>query len=463
MPAAATATTGKACAQRRPSLRWRAALCESHHVVDVCEDVPVLPKTLAEPGGYIIQSTWDVANSVRNELLDQGLDADVRPVPELMPLIRRHGVRPLELLLALGKTTSALPGLGTAGAAGVAGLTALRTASRWAIMRYLWAFSEYRPDLRLSALTDQVRFHQRTILSEHFGIALAADVVEQLVLDQPASVVDADAVSYDPVLGKAMQGLGAHKPDYFWYCHENERLSEVVVVEAKGTSSGSVRTTIRQLARGVEQVLVPTQIPGVPMRRIVVGARFRGSKICAYAVEVGDPDVSTRQQAVAVIRNREDLQSARTRQEASEDLTAYFVTVDPTQAAEEVLMEDLARLHTFAGLSATSDTFRSTPELIRGRVRQLEPVYAENTTFRCESTRIALDGQTLHVRTGVAEELLMPPEDLPGRNFARRREYYRQGRNGNGYRLVSGAAEARGQGLQVLTSPDGCLLSVSLE
>lgn len=423
----------------------------------------MLPKTLAEPGGYVIQSTWDLANSVRKELLDQGLDADVRPVPELMPLVSRRNVRPLELLLALGKTTSALPGLGTSGAAGVAGLTALRTASRWAIMRYLWAFSEHRPDLRLSALTDQVRFHQRTLLSEHFGIALAADVVEQLILDQPASVVDADAVSYDPVLGKEMQGLGSHKPDYFWYCHEDDRLSRVVVVEAKGTSSASLRTTIRQLARGVEQVLVPTQIPGIPMRRIVVGARFRGSKICAFAVEVGDPDVSTRQEAVAVIRRREDPQSARTPQHASEDLTAYFMRVDPAEAAREVLIEDQARLYTFVGQPVTKDTLRAAPQLVRGRLRSLEPVYAENTIFRCESTRIALDGQTLCVRTGVAEELLAPSEDLPDRNFARRREDHRQGRNGNGYRLVPGDAGASGQGLQVLTSPDGCMLSVSLE
>src|SRR5262249_41600986 len=129
----------------------------------------VLPIMLAERGRYAIQSTPDLAAAVGKELFDRtGIDADIRPIPELLSLSMRAKVRPLELLPARGRTTSALPGLGAAGAAGMAGLTALRTASRWAIIRYLWAFSDLRPDLRLSALTDQVRFHQRTVLSEHF-------------------------------------------------------------------------------------------------------------------------------------------------------------------------------------------------------------------------------------------------------------------------------------------------------
>ncbi|GAA3780241.1 hypothetical protein GCM10022225_80630 [Plantactinospora mayteni] len=423
----------------------------------------MLPETLAEPGAYEILSTWDLVDSVRKELSNSSLRAevDVRPVPELMSLTLRKDVRPLEILLALGKTTSALPGLGTAGAAGMAGLTALRTASRWAITRYLWAFSDHRPDLCLSALTDQVRFHQRTILSEQFGIAIATDVVEQLILDKPASVVDADAVSYDPVLGISMSGLRSHKPDYFWYCHEDNRLSQVVVVEAKGTTSGP-RKTIGQLARGVEQVLVPSQIPGVPMRRIVVGAGFKGRRICAYAVEVGAPTVSTQQDVVAVIRERESSVSARRHRQFDEDDAAYSAAVDAGDAAREALIEDQVRLHNFAGQPVTRHTLRADSQSVRARTRSLEPVYAQGATFRCESTRIALGQQTLRLRTGVADELLVSPEKFPERDLTARREYYRRGRNGHGYRLVP-AQTADGRELMVLTSPDGCMLSASVE
>jgi hypothetical protein len=45
-------------------------------------------------------------------------------------------------------------------------------------------------------LTDEARFHQRTLLSESFGIALAADLIERHVLPGATRVVGAGAVSY---------------------------------------------------------------------------------------------------------------------------------------------------------------------------------------------------------------------------------------------------------------------------
>jgi hypothetical protein len=417
--------------------------------------------SLALPGCYDIESSWDLVNRVRKDLDEDGLDADVRPVPEIENLHQRQQVRPLDLLLALGKTTSALPGLAADGAAGMAGLTALTTASQWAILRYVWAFADHRPDLRLSELTDQVRSHQRTILSEHFGIAVAADVVEQLILRQPASVVDADAVMYDPALGIAMSELRSHKPDYFWYCHDGDRLSQVIVVEAKGTTSG-YRRTIRQLARGVEQVLVPSALPDVPMRRIVVGAGFRGPRLRAYAVEVRDPDVSTRQEAVAVIRRREDPTFARSRRSAEEGLESFYVRESPVAVAQEVLVEDQVRLHAFVGQSVTRDTVRTAPESTRAIFGSLEPVYADHTTFRCQSIRVPVGQRTLHVRTGVAEELLISPEEASQGNLASRRDIYQRNRSRNAYRIFSADA-ADGRPLPALVSSDGCMLSIVLE
>ncbi|WP_426503090.1 hypothetical protein ACPPVO_36460 [Dactylosporangium sp. McL0621] len=421
----------------------------------------MLPKTLAEPGRYRIESTWPLADEVRKRLLhDGGPSVEVRPVAELLGVYHRQPVRPQDLLLSLGKTTSALPGLGNAGAAGLAGLTALRTASRWAIVRYLWAFSDQRPELCLSALTDQVRQHQRSLLSEHFGIALATDVVEQSILRRPASVVDADAVSYDRFLARAMRDLQAHKPDYFWYRHEHGQLSEVMVVEAKGTSSGRSHA-IKQLARGVAQVLVPTNIAGVSMRRIVVGARFIGGKIHAHAIEVGESDADARREAVDVIRRQERQPVPAAYRQENEDLLTFVAPVDSAVAAAELDIEDQARLYAFAGRPAVRDMLRTSPQLIQGQVDDLELVYADDTTFRCESTRIAFGGQTVHVRTGVAEELLVPPASAPAQGFVRRRASYQERRGASGNRLVQG--EASGRPVQVLTSLDGCMLSVEVE
>jgi hypothetical protein len=426
-----------------------------------------LPAALAIPGRYAVESTWVLAEAVRRALKERtGIDADVRPVPELVETNMRSGVTPLGLLLGLGKTTSALPGLQAAGAGGLPGLSALRTASRWAIIRYLWAFSDDRPALRLSELTDQVRYHQRTLLSEHFGIAVATDLVEQLILDRPAQVVDADAVTYDSVLRSAMAGLGAHKPDYFWYCQDGTRLSDVIVVEVKGTSSGR-RASLVQLARGVEQVLVPSLVPGTTMRRIVIGAGLSGGRVTAFAVEVGEPDISTRQHAFVELRIREGDELAPTERHAQQDggdrLDYFDDEVDDVQAARDVLYLDQARLHTFTGLAVTAEVVRENPQSIRNMISSLESVQAGETVFRCENTRIALGTQYLSVRTGVVEEFLISTEQYESAQRLERRARYQARHEGNRYTLMTGRSTTSGRELPMITSPDGCMLSVSIE
>jgi hypothetical protein len=89
-------------------------------------------------------------------------------------------------------------------------------------------------------------------------------------------------------------------------CHRLTRGfgSEVVVVEVKGTTSGRTRC-VKQMARGVEQVLVPARIRGVKMRRIVIGTELRGRKLRAYAVEVAEPEEVERLRAYRVVRARD--------------------------------------------------------------------------------------------------------------------------------------------------------------
>ncbi|MFC4018920.1 hypothetical protein ACFOW4_13340 [Micromonospora sp. GCM10011542] len=369
----------------------------------------------------------------------------------------------MELLLGLGKTTSALPGLHLAGAAGLPGLTALRTASRWAIIRYLWAFAEARPDLRLSALTNQVRSHQRSLFSEQFGIAVATDLVEQLILTEPARVVDADAVSYDAVLGPAMGGLGSHKPDYFWYNMRGRNLTDVVVLEAKGNSSGR-RMTILQLARGVQQVLVPKPVPGASMRRIVIGACLAGRRIKGFALEVDEPDNETRGNIAAALAMEEAGVRPRYNDREgsgwiSED--ALTTQVNRDEVVREVQDLDRARLFAFAGLPPAP----AGPllEADREAVDAMDVVDVDDSSFRCETSLINIGGRYLSVRTGVAENFLSVPGDTVA-DFEQRRSSFIQGRPGrNSYAFRAGRSRSRPQEeLNLVTSADGCMLSLSV-
>ncbi|MEU7843365.1 hypothetical protein AB0B39_20695 [Micromonospora sp. NPDC049114] len=414
---------------------------------------------LTNPGDYAVKSDKKLATAVRRALYQKtGLDVDVRPVPELAGMHVRSNVRPFDLLFGLGRTTSALPGLHSPGAAGLPGLAALRTASRWAIIRYLWAFHEYRPQIYLSELTEQVRFHQRTLLSEHFGIAVATDLVEQFILRRPAKVVDADAVTFDPVLAEAMRNLKAHKPDYFWYDTHAGRVSDVVVVEVKGNSS-SRQTTVRQLARGVQQVLVPVNVPGATMRRIVIGACLRGDALEAFAVEVPDPDTRTRRVALESLAEDEG-SSPETL--ADIDEADDYLNTEVSQERLTVEVEDLdqARLLAFAGIPSTLAGIRVNPGEIMEAVSQLEVIDTARGAFRCETTRIPVGPRSLNLRTGVAEEFL----DLLNRQATSpRRERYRAQYETGIYTRVPGSPRGRSdEPLTVVTSADGCMLSVSL-
>jgi len=416
----------------------------------------MLPSALFEPGRYAVESNDVLADKVQAALKKE-VDADVRPVCELSGLQTRDGVPPLGLLLGLGRLTSALPGLHRIGAGGLPGLSALRTASRWAVIRYLWAFADHRPDLRLSDLTEEVRFHQRTLLSESFGIALAADLIERYILSGPTQVVDADAVHYDPVLAIDMAALASHKPDYFWYRETGDRLSEVVVVEVKGTTSGR-RRCIEQMARGVEQVLVPARIRGVKMRRIVIGTELRNRKLMACAVEVAEPEETTRRHAYEVVRSRE---SRRPIEEPDQQAVRFAAEADEQDAAAQASYLDQVRLHAFAGIPVTDESLRGGGELLREVLAGREVVEADGISFRCETTRMAAGDRLLAIRTGVAEEFLSSADAYRSEGSADRRGAYRQRRSNRGPTLVRGWI-GRGRNGPVLDDRSGWLHALRL-
>jgi hypothetical protein len=416
------------------------------------------PTGLFDSGRYALESSVTLAHEVQ-AALGGDVKAVVRPVPELRGLATRDGVLPLDLLLGLGRLTSALPGLHRIGAAGLPGLTALQTASRWAVIRYLWAFSGYRPDLRLSDLTDEVRSHQRTLLSESFGIALAADLVEWCVMPGPSRVVDADAVGYDPVLRVDMAALPSHKPDYFWYREEGGRLSEVLVVEVKGTTSGRARC-LKQMARGVEQVLVPARIRGVKMRRIVIGTELRGGLLRAYAVEVAEPEELDRLQAYQAFTTRK---ARRSVEQPDLQMQRFAADVEEEDADADSFYLDQVRLHAYAGIPVPGDSVWQASDLTGRLLAQRETVEADGVRFHCETTRLVAGDRLLTIRTGVADEFLSTSEAYRADESADRRAAYRQRRSGRGQALVQGRAVEAESSLAVVTAADGCMLSVSLD
>jgi hypothetical protein len=122
--------------------------------------------------------------------------------------------------------------------------------SIWAYIRYIWAFDLPDPalpvtPLRLSEAAQRIDFHQKAVLSDQIGIAMAASLLET-ELNAPLSS-DVSVAMNDPAW--PIDTLNRSSPDYLFF---NMDQTNLYVVECKGTQS-SRSAALEQLRRGCEQ------------------------------------------------------------------------------------------------------------------------------------------------------------------------------------------------------------------
>jgi hypothetical protein len=228
-----------------------------------------------------VESSRDLADRVgwRTSL-------SLSPVAELRPVTSAESPRgfelePIELLLALGKAT-AVP---------TVALASLRIGSLWAVLRYLWAYEAAAAGgpLTLSAATEQVVRHQRTVMSEQFGVAVAAWLYETQIAGGMAEIIDAEWAAGNPFWRQLLAPLPTRLgrwPDYLMYPRATG--SPLAVIECKGNSGIHGRGDVEaQLAQGVEQASHPACQGFNPRRVAFCCVTPRGRRrLQAYAVEV---------------------------------------------------------------------------------------------------------------------------------------------------------------------------------
>jgi hypothetical protein len=120
--------------------------------------------------------------------------------------------------------------------------------------------------------------HQKTLLSDEFGVGFAALLMEQLF--RASHVVDMEFALADPVQYFGVQGdQSKRRPDYLMWAPGGT----VYVVECKGcqTSRASV---LNQLRRGMEQVRTIT-IPGSVVPQLVVGTYMAKRQTTVFVVD----------------------------------------------------------------------------------------------------------------------------------------------------------------------------------
>jgi hypothetical protein len=171
-----------------------------------------------------------------------------RPIPDFKPSSLlpafdglNWSIRPADLLHKLGRMTTPR-NLGNMS----------RLSASWATRRYFWAIAEelsWNNFFRLSNDAIGLDFHQKTLLSDEFGVAMAGLFMEQR-LGAPSSL-DISLALRDEQLKNEIQQTGDTQPDYLMWSQQPN--PPYFVIECKGTQSGR-NQSLNQLRRGLEQL-----------------------------------------------------------------------------------------------------------------------------------------------------------------------------------------------------------------
>ena len=200
--------------------------------------------------------------------------------PVIVPALQNIGsfpIRAIDLLRKIGElTTPTWVNMATLSAS-------------WATRRYFWAIDDSQTagrSFRLSPDVTDLDFHQKTLLSDEFGIGMAGVVIEQLF--DAGSSVDVSAALKDANLYQDVRQNGTAQPDYLMW--NPAPLMPYYVVECKGCQT-SLAATTNQIRRGLEQV--PSLVFGAGDRRVntlVVATLMRKSGTTTYVIDPPNDD-----------------------------------------------------------------------------------------------------------------------------------------------------------------------------
>jgi hypothetical protein len=160
-----------------------------------------------------------------------------------VPIVEAQGIwqiRAIDLLHKIGYLTTP------------SWINMAQLSASWATRRYFWAIADGiggNQNFRLSADARLIDFHQKTLLSDEFGIGMAGLILERFFA--APSFADVSLALNDPAVYQDVEQIGEAEPDYLMWGEDPG--SPYYVVECKGCQTNS-STSMDQLRRGLEQV-----------------------------------------------------------------------------------------------------------------------------------------------------------------------------------------------------------------
>ena len=276
-----------------------------------------------------------------------------------------------------------------------------RLSASWATRRYFWAIGEpvgQQPNLRLSDDARRMDFHQKTLLSDEFGVGMAGLLMENFF--GAGSFVDISIALNDPAAYQGIEHEGDAQPDYLMWGDEAD--SPYYVVECKGTQS-SQSESHNQLRRGLEQV--PSVVLGAGPRQVVT-------------VVVATCLLSNSTEVLVLDPPPDKTDDDRPGEEASERVSERtgkrsWRISNPDVFHERTVVAEESNLLKWAGQYQTATIRdrrleRAQPELIEMPNAPLETKRTNVGIFRGIEQPLfpALGSRDLRIFTGVEEDLL---------------------------------------------------------
>lgn len=190
-----------------------------------------------------------------------------------LPLLgsQNRDVRPIDLLRKIGEVTTPR------------WVNLARLSASWATRRYFWCIHDHVTPTRamhfkLSTDARRMERHQKTLLSDEFGVGFAGLLMEQLF--GASKTVDIQFALADPgQYFDVTRRPSSRMPDYLMWVPNGP----VYIVECKGCQT-SRSAVINQLRRGMEQV--PTiEIPNTLTPQLVIATHLRKSGTTVYVLD----------------------------------------------------------------------------------------------------------------------------------------------------------------------------------
>jgi len=215
-----------------------------------------------------------------------------------------------------------------------------RLSSSWATRRYFWAIAAARTSpgrFRINPECRDLDFHQKTLMSDEFGVGFAGLAMERLF--DTTAWVDVSVALADRTRYQNIRRQGRLQPDYLMW--QDIPNAPYYVVECKGSQSQR-SVSIDQIRRGLEQVpALRFAGQGRQVERLVVATLLQATNTTVFVIDPEDHETpEEREKRVGAERSK------ATSEKLSENV--YFIP-DPERFEQKATDARSSQLLNWAG------------------------------------------------------------------------------------------------------------------